>query len=232
MCVRDTTRLSETPTVPFIDVTTTPSATLPIQNAKPPAYDSIFPPSPPLSASSPSSSPSNSFFSTVRGRRGTAYGGLAAKSSAAPCLLSSPPLSPAAEDTFAKAFVLPSLLEQVFPVEAPIHAQASEEVPLDDLLGEGWTGAIVEDALAGTRALYVGGGKVANGIDLRDAVVEIVDRAESEHECQSLVLCLDKGMAGLAALVHQLAYVGATVVTAHDHTGAPNDNFLLLGLEI
>jgi hypothetical protein len=238
---------------PITSATTTTTTSTPVKKsdvAPPPAYDSIFPPSPPLSASSASSSPTESFFSTLkRTNSGGAFAaGVSAKSHAAPALLSSPVSSVGSNNSFDAAFALssppaspgrptygaaptPSLLEQVFAPTASIHQLPSTEVPLDDLLGTGWTGAVVENPVAGTRTLYLAG-KVLSDVQLRDSIVQVVERAEEEYGCDALVLALDKKTEGLGDLLHQLMYVGCTVVSNHDNTGEPNDNYLLLGMEL
>lgn len=239
---------------PITSATTTTTST-PVKEsdvAAPPAYDSIFPPSPPLSASSASSSPTESFFSTLKRTNsggGAFVTGVSAKAHAAPALLSSP-VSSVGSNSFDAAFALspssppgspvrptygtapaPSLLEQVFAPTASIHQLPSTEVPLDDLLGTGWTGAVVENPVAGTRTLYLAG-TVLSDVQLRDSIVQVLERAEEEYGCDALVLALDKKTDGLGDLLHQLMYVGCTVVSNHDNTGEPNDNYLLLGMEL
>ncbi|GAA5876067.1 hypothetical protein JCM3774_004494 [Rhodotorula dairenensis] len=214
----------------------------------PPAYDSIFPPSPPLSASSVSSSPTESFFATLkRTNSGGGFAGVSGKSHAAPALLSSP-VSSVGSNSFDAAFALstppaspvrptygaarvPSLLEKVFAPTASIHQLPSSEVALDDLLGAGWTGAVVENPIAGSRTLYIAG-QVLSDVELRDSIVQVVERAEEEYGCDALVLALHKKTEGLGDLLHQLMYVGCTVVSNHDNTGEPNDDYLLLGMEL
>lgn len=244
--------VSVVPPPPLTSATTTSTPVKKSDVVPPPAYDSIFPPSPPLSASSASSSPTESFFSTLkRTNSGGAFAaGVSGKSHAAPALLSSPVSSVASSNnSFDAAFALsssplaspgrptygsaptPSLLEQVFAPTASIHQLPSTEVPLDDLLGSGWAGAVVENPIAGTRTLYLAG-KVLSDVQLRDSIVQVVERAEEEYGCDALVLALDKKTEGLGDLLHQLMYVGCTVVSNHDNTGEPNDNYLLLGMEL
>ncbi|BGP08704.1 hypothetical protein OF846_003554 [Rhodotorula toruloides] len=206
---------------------------IPIDDSTPPpAYSTIFPPSPPLSAAS--TSPSDSLLIT---RYATAAN---TKSVAAPALLS----SPASELSFSPLDLAgrsaptldggpsSSLLDAIFPAHASIHDLPSFDVKVDDLLGSGWSGCILDNPLTGTRTLYVGGGRYED-VELRDSVVDVIDRAEEEYGCQSVVLALRKdGAEDLGALVHQLLYIGCTVVSNHDETGVPNDEYLLLGMEI
>ncbi|EMS19447.1 protein of ornithine decarboxylase antizyme family [Rhodotorula toruloides NP11] len=206
---------------------------IPIDDSTPPpAYSTIFPPSPPLSAAS--TSPSDSLLIT---RYATAAN---TKSVAAPALLS----SPASELSFSPLDLAgrsaptldggpsSSLLDAIFPAHASIHDLPSFDVKVDDLLGSGWSGCILDNPLTGTRTLYVGGGRYED-VELRDSVVDVIDRAEEEYGCQSVVLALRKdGAEDLGALVHQLLYIGCTVVSNYDETGVPNDEYLLLGMEI
>lgn len=183
--------------------------------------------------SAASTSPSDSLLLT---RYATAAN---AKSVAAPALLS----SPASELSFSPLDVAlgggptlaggpSSLLDAIFPAHASIHDLPSFDVKVDDLLGSGWSGCILDNPLTGTRTLYVGGGRYED-VELRDSVVDVIDRAEEEYGCQSVVLALRKdGAEDLGALVHQLLYIGCTVVSNHDETGVPNDEYLLLGMEI
>ncbi|GAA5987833.1 hypothetical protein JCM10908_007234 [Rhodotorula pacifica] len=259
-CVRDTNSLSlVNNNNVLVSIVPTPltsaniikkSSSTGLSVAAPPAYDSIFPPSPPLSASSAASSPSESFFSTLKRTNSGGYVGVTAKSHAAPALLSSPVSSVCGSNanSFDAAFGLStppasparssfggvrhlSLLEQVFAPTASIHNLPSSEVQLDDLLGSGWTGSVVENPIAGTRTLYLAG-KVLSDVELRDSIVQVVERAEEEYGCDALVLALNKKTEGLGDLLHQLMYVGCTVVSNHDNTGEPNDDYLLLGMEL
>ncbi|EGU13628.1 Salivary gland secretion 1 [Rhodotorula toruloides ATCC 204091] len=228
--VRDDLQLSS---VSLSSVLRSSAPFIPIDDSTPPpAYSTIFPPSPPLSAAS--TSPSDSLLLT---RYATAAN---TKSVAAPALLS----SPASELSFSPLDVTlgsaptldggpsSSLLDAIFPTHASIHDLPSFDVKVDDLLGSGWSGCILDNPLTGTRTLYVGGGRYED-VELRDSVVDVIDRAEEEYGCQSVVLALRKdGAEDLGALVHQLLYIGCTVVSNHDETGVPNDEYLLLGMEI
>lgn len=259
--MRDTVQLSESAaSVPFIAVSTTTSAnnTTPIKSirpiivkrdasVKPPSYDSIFPPSPPLSASSASSSPAESFFSQCHSPTSISSSvykyrtrlATPTKSHAAPALLSSPISSPAslssvspfdvafneAAFTAASSVVAPApVLDQVFPAEAPVHAQPSEDVTV-----EGLAGSVVENATAATRTMYLVGATAALE---RELAVNLMDAAADEYACDSLVLALRKDTEGLGDLLHQLLYIGATVVSSFEETGVPKEDYILLGMEL
>ncbi|BGP25223.1 salivary gland secretion 1 [Rhodotorula toruloides] len=228
--VRDDLQLSPV-SLSFSSVSHSSAPFFPIDDSTPPpAYSTIFPPSPPLSAAS--TSPSDSLLLT---RYATAVN---TKSVAAPALLSPPaselsfsPLDGVGAPTLAGG-PSSSLLDAIFPAHASIHDLPSFDVKVDDLLGSGWSGCILDNPLTGTRTLYVGGGRY-EAVELRDSVVDVIDRAEEEYGCQSVVLALRKDVAeDLGALVHQLLYIGCTVVSNHDETGAPSDEYLLLGMEI
>ncbi|CEQ41279.1 SPOSA6832_02974, partial [Sporobolomyces salmonicolor] len=183
-------------------------------SSSPPAYSSIYPPSPPSSASS---SPCDSVLSKLAG--------------SAPCLtvpLFSPPTLCDAPIT------APSLLQTVFPASSSIHALPSFAVDLTSVLGNGWKGVVVDHPLLGTRTLYVGGGKFED-VELRDSVCAVLDQAEEEWGASGVVLCLEKGnnKGQLGMLVHQLMYIGCTVVNNQDDNGmSPNPAYLLLGMDL
>ncbi|GJN91054.1 hypothetical protein Rhopal_004069-T1 [Rhodotorula paludigena] len=190
----------------------------------PPAYNSIFPPSPPLSATS--TSPTESFIlGRVANRKGAT----------APALL-----TPPAEPECAAAFfpeVAPAssaLLAALYPAHASIHQLPVEAVELSDLLGAGWHGCVVDNPHAGTRTLYVGGGSELAAVELRESIIAVLERAEADLACSGVVLALDKKDADgeLGGLVHQLLYLGCTVVSDHETTGLPNEQFLLLGMDV
>ncbi|GAA5963759.1 hypothetical protein JCM21900_000821 [Sporobolomyces salmonicolor] len=222
VCVRDT---AHQVSFPFHSLSTSPSSayssafsdfdeTSSQASSSPAAYSSIYPPSPPSSASS---SPCDSVLSKLAG--------------SAPCLtvpLFSPP-------TLCDAPVTsPSLLQTVFPASSSIHALPSFAVDLTSVLGNGWKGVVVDHPLLGTRTLYVGGGKFED-VELRDSVCAVLDQAEEEWGASGVVLCLEKGnnKDQLGMLVHQLMYIGCTVVNNQDDNGmSPNPAYLLLGMDL
>lgn len=190
----------------------------------PPSYQSIFPPSPPSSAPS---SPCDSLLSTKFESRHRQPSILAAVTGAAP--LSTPP-------TVSDAPVSPpTLLQTVFPSSSSVHSYPSFPVDLTATIGKGWKGVVVDNLIAGTRTLYVGGGKF-DDVELRDTVCEVLDQAEEEYGATGVVLCLEKGnnKEQLGLLVHQLMYIGCTVVNTNDSSDgmAPNPAYLLLGMDL
>ncbi|GAA6004357.1 uncharacterized protein JCM10292_001442 [Rhodotorula paludigena] len=211
--------------LPFVPISSLSSATSDDDILlSPPAYNSIFPPSPPLSATS--TSPTESF---ILGRAANRKG------ATAPALL-----TPPAEPECAAAFfpeVAPAssaLLAALYPAHASIHQLPVEAVELSDLLGAGWHGCVVDNPHAGTRTLYVGGGSELAAVELRESIIAVLERAEADLACSGVVLALDKKDADgeLGGLVHQLLYLGCTVVSDHETTGLPNEQFLLLGMDV
>ncbi|GAA5899098.1 hypothetical protein JCM8208_003003 [Rhodotorula glutinis] len=215
---------------PFISLSSLSSATHDNDNDNtPPAYTSIFPPSPPLSATS--ASPSDSF---ILSRFANAVN---SKSAAAPALL-----TPPAEEESRSALSLGSavavaapagtkLLADVFPSHASVHELPAQSVDLSDLVGAGWQGAAVDNPVAGTRTLYVGGGELSD-VELRESIIAVLERAEEELGCSGVVLALERGTQDLSNVVHQLMYLGCTVVSDHEQTGLPNSEYILLGMDV
>ncbi|GAA6008754.1 hypothetical protein JCM10207_001709 [Rhodosporidiobolus poonsookiae] len=139
-----------------------------------------------------------------------------------------PVLSPPYSAQDANPFDAASLLHTVFPgASAPVHALPATNVDLADLIGVGWKGAVVNDAAAGLRTLYVAGGELKD-LELREAVVDVIDRAEEQWGVTGVVLCLEKNMADLGNLVHGLTYVGFTPL----HKDGANEDLLLLALDL
>ncbi|GAA5827073.1 hypothetical protein JCM3770_004537 [Rhodotorula araucariae] len=219
--VRDTTQQ-----LPFISLSSLSPATFD-NDIAPPAYTSIFPPSPPLSATS--SSPTDSF---ILSRFANAVN---SKGAAAPALLTPPAeqdlavapltlgIAPATADS--------ALLHAVFPSYASVHQLPVQSVDLSDLIGAGWQGAVVDNPVAGTRTLYVGGGELSD-VELRESIIAVLERAEEELGCSGVVLALERGTNDLSNAVHQLMYLGCVVVSDHEQTGAPNPEYILLGMDV
>ncbi|GAA5897956.1 uncharacterized protein JCM6883_000873 [Sporobolomyces salmoneus] len=185
----------------------------------PPSYQSIFPPSPPSSAAS---SPSDSILSKFASRQvlvAQANQNNGAVPLSTPPTDSDAPISP------------PTLLETVFPCSSSIHSFPAFPVDLSSTIGQGWKGVVVDNLIAGTRTLYVGGGKF-DDVELRDTVCEVLDQAEEEYGATGVVLCLEKGnnKEQLGLLVHQLMYIGCTVLKQDGLE--PNPAYLLLGMDL
>ncbi|GAA6018093.1 hypothetical protein JCM11491_003315 [Sporobolomyces phaffii] len=188
-----------------------------LQGRVPPSYQSIFPPSPPSSAPS---SPSDSILSKFsrRQQQQQAHLVVAAELSTPPTD-SDAPISP------------PTLLQTVFPPSASIHSFPAFPVDVTSTIGQGWKGVVVDNLIAGTRTLYVGGGKF-DDVELRDTVCDVLDQAEEEYGATGVVLCLEKGnnKDQLGLLVHQLMYIGCTVLKQEGLE--PNPAYLLLGMDL
>lgn len=211
---------------PFISLSSLSPATHDNDNA-PPAYTSIFPPSPPLSATS--ASPSDSF---ILSRFANAVN---SKSAAAPALLT-PPAEEESRTALSLGTAAPTpvgtqLLTDVFPSHASVHQLPAQSVDLSDLVGAGWQGAAVDNPVAGTRTLYVGGGELSD-VELRESIIAVLERAEEELGCSGVVLALERGTQDLSNVVHQLMYLGCTVVSDHEQTGLPNSEYILLGMDV
>ncbi|BGP40693.1 hypothetical protein JCM10450v2_004687 [Rhodotorula kratochvilovae] len=210
---------------PFISLSSLSPATSDTDIA-PPAYTSIFPPSPPLSATS--SSPTDSF---ILSRFANAVN---SKSAAAPALLT-PPAEEDLPTVPLTVGVAPAagsaLLRAVFPSYASVHQLPAQSVDLSDLIGAGWHGAVVDNPVAGVRTLYVGGGELSD-VELRESIIAVLERAEEELGCSGVVLALERGTTDLSNAVHQLMYLGCVVVSDHEQTGAPNAEYILLGMDV
>ncbi|GAA5987456.1 hypothetical protein JCM11641_003834 [Rhodosporidiobolus odoratus] len=184
----------------------------PDETISPPSYQSIYRPTSP--ASSVASSPADSFH----------FG----KGVAAAPLLSPPYIE---EDPLAAAGAAvsePSVLSTIFPTStSSIHSLPATTVKVDDLIGAGWTGSVVNDAAAGLRTLYVSGGKLED-LELREAIMDVIERAEEDWGVTGVVLAVEKETEDLGNLVHGLTYVGFTVL----HKPDANPELLLLSLDL
>ncbi|GAA6044209.1 hypothetical protein JCM8097_004674 [Rhodosporidiobolus ruineniae] len=143
---------------------------------------------------------------------------------AAPLL--SPPYVEA--DPLGSVAPTPSILSTLFPAaSAAVHALPATSVQIDDLVGQGWQGSVVHDAATGLRTLYVAGGKLED-LELREAVMDVIDRAEEQWGVNGVVLAVRKDVEDLGSLVHGLTYVGFTV----QHKPEANPDMLLLALDL
>jgi hypothetical protein len=79
------------------------------------------------------------------------------------------------------------------------------------------------------KTLYVDG-KSAHSVNLRDSIVALLDLADENLGCDSLVIALERSSPHLRTVLHSLMYVGGTVVTRPLYPVDPA--YVLVGLEI
>lgn len=70
--------------------------------------------------------------------------------------------------------------------------------------------AILESAEHGTRTLYCS--PSSDRLD-REGLVDLMERAEEQHECTGIVICLDKQDINLEETLHSLLYVGGAILS-------------------
>ncbi|GAA5851665.1 hypothetical protein JCM8547_001167 [Rhodosporidiobolus lusitaniae] len=184
----------------------------PDETISPPSYHSLYSPS-----SSIGTSPADSFhFPTT-----PAKGAVAAPLLSPTYIASSDPLLDAVEQSN-------TLLATLFPSpSAPVRALPTTSVNVDDLVGVEWQACVVNDAQNGLRTLYIGNGKLED-LELREAVMDVIDRAEEQWQCNGVVMALPKDAEDLGATVHALLYAGFTVVKNADASA----DHILVGLDI
>jgi len=82
----------------------------------------------------------------------------------------------------------------------------------------------------GTPKTFYVDGKSAQSVNLRESVVALLDLADEQLGCDSLVIVLERSSPHLATILHSLMYVGGNVVTKPLY---PVDHaYVLVGLEI
>lgn len=71
-------------------------------------------------------------------------------------------------------------------------------------------------------------------MNMRDNLVELLDRADVDLECDHLVVILDKKDAKLASMLHSLLYVGGIVIRSDSKSahGKASSGHVLVGLEL
>ena len=153
----------------------------------PPAYATIYPPSPPSSAPS---SPVSLAASVDRVFSNPSYKALSSPS---------PPIKPllTPQSSSSDVTVAPSLLAVIFPSSSAVHALPATPVDLDDV-STAWTGSVLENAGMGTRTLFVSGGSYVD-VNLRESVCGVLEKAEEELGCTGVVICLEKNSPDLGA---------------------------------
>ncbi|GAA6060594.1 hypothetical protein JCM10212_004573 [Sporobolomyces blumeae] len=265
-CVRDTSYYNSAASSNAFSLSTSPTSSAYSSSsvsdnesvASPPSYQSIFPPSPPSSAPS---SPADSILSTLDDAstghalraasttRSVSIGHANKFASAVPSTtvaLATPPTT--TYDAPIDAASRPTLLSTVFPPTSSIHSLPSFEVDLESTVGQGWKGVVVESSLVDhERTLYVGAcaSTFNDDASLRDSVCQVLDLAEEEYGVSAVVLCLEKGndREQLGKIVHQLMYIGCTVVNPKSivpnkkggpssSSITPNPAYLLLGMDL
>lgn len=140
-------------------------------------YTSLYPPSPPSSLGSDTSSTksySNPLYSQFN----------------SPSTPIKPLLTPRSslEDTL--TFPRYNLVKSVFPHGSPIHSLPTTLISLDSIVPS-WSGAVVENSAMGTRTLLVSGGSFED-FNLRESVCAVLEKAEEELGCTGVVMCLKK----------------------------------------
>ncbi|KAF9531589.1 ornithine decarboxylase antizyme-domain-containing protein [Crepidotus variabilis] len=88
---------------------------------------------------------------------------------------------------------------------------------------------IVLHAPGKPKTLYVDG-KSAQFVNLRESIVALLDLADEQLECTSLIIVLERSAPNLGSVLHSLMYIGGTVVTMPLYKVDPG--FVLVGLEI
>ncbi|PVG00325.1 hypothetical protein CPB86DRAFT_782652 [Serendipita vermifera] len=89
--------------------------------------------------------------------------------------------------------------------------------------------AFVLDLPNRPKTLYVDG-QAVRLTDLRESVVALLDLADEQLECSSVIFALPRSAEGLDDLIHSLMYVGGQLVTRPWFK--TNTAYLLMGLEI
>jgi len=82
----------------------------------------------------------------------------------------------------------------------------------------------------GTPKTFYVDGKSAQSINLRESIVALLDLADDQLGCDSLIIVLERSSPHLGALLHSLMYVGGTVVTKPLYPVDPG--YVFVGLEI
>lgn len=140
--------------------------------------------------------------------------------------LATPPLTP--ENCVAipqpqKYTAFPAAL---FPEHASTITKCS--VPLQITSNSTWEG--FELSLPGwSKTLYVDGSRATHA-HLRESVVALLDLADEQLECSSVIIALRRDSPELDGLIHGLMYVGGQVVTRPPFKASPD--YILIGLEI
>jgi len=141
-------------------------------------------------------------------------------------LLATPPLTP--ENCVAipqpqKHSAFPSAL---FSENASTVAKYS--VPIQISSNSTWEG--FELSLPNwPKTLYVDGSR-ATQAHLRESIVALLDLADEQLECSSVIIALRRNSPELDALIHGLMYVGGQVVTRPPFKAS--QDYILIGLEI
>ncbi|EIW83317.1 hypothetical protein CONPUDRAFT_51999, partial [Coniophora puteana RWD-64-598 SS2] len=95
-------------------------------------------------------------------------------------------------------------------------------------MGTSFDGVVV--ALPGKpKTLYVDG-KNAGAVSLRESIVALLDLADEQLECSSLIIAMNKSSPSTSEILHSLMYVGGSIVTKPSFQVDPA--YLLVGLEI
>lgn len=157
--------------------------------------------------------------------------------------LVTPPLTPEDSNDLPSPARRSSFLMQLFPETASTVAQYA--TPFQINIGSIWDGFILT-LPNGTKSLYVDG-KAAAQADLRQryvhcvspctiflynfcSVVSLLDLADEQLGCSSVVIALPKTASGLDGIIHALMYVGGQIVTRPPFK--TNPSIVLVGLEI
>lgn len=141
--------------------------------------------------------------------RGKFDSGLLPNNKSAKACTPSPSISSAssiasADDYFSAG----TFLSKVYPRSTQVHRAVSVSAGGDaDSI---WKLAVLDNK--DSKSLYAKGAAGFEGINLRENLVDLLDLADEELDCDRVVVVLDKSDANLAQLLHSLLYVGGVVL--------------------
>ena len=140
------------------------------------------------------------------------------------------------------------------PLASPVHARESRL--LGKLFGQSYASQLAMHAVAASVVILTGASKRSQAVvlaseahDMRTLyfmpsaseiakldsarLIELMELADEQHDCNGLVICLEKKNELLAETIHALCFVGGSIV--HPDAGAisfDSQNFVLVGLDL
>jgi len=168
------------------------------------------------------------------------------ESNASPIPITTPPLTPDNASTASSSFssisslelsTTPDLLTTLFPdaaVQAAPYAKAVT-VSGEGVSFDGFVLDLPKDFLGGNRKCSLGrtlfvDGRGAEGVQLREGIVAMLDLADERLACEAFIIALEKSSPSFGSMLHSLMYVGGNVVTLPPFEA--DSSFVLVGIDM
>lgn len=119
-----------------------------------------------------------------------------------------------------------SVLERVFP---DLFNNDNHGI-IENVFDELWDGSILDETSSnGERTLYIEPTD-ATCLNANENIIDLIEQADEDYDCTSIVICLHKDSTELSSVVHSLMYAGGSIVSHPRY--AANPEYVLIGVSL